>query len=389
MWLDPEGLFLVGRPEGLSPAVFHELIERSRPFALKVDYRGLPPPLEELDLVRLIPANRSALCPGTLVLRGAPEGFEFFRIPASADASADGDERVARVVEVERPGVLIRLESRRWRLLGSLLVGAPGFSWVYECWHRFSSFVKKLLHPFPCPIGLGPPEALLRGVMAKYSHPGEVEHQIKLSGGGLEKWEEDLFARVLPRPGRLLIAGCGAGREAVALARQGFRVVGIDPVPGLIEAARRHAEAHGVEATFEVKSAADLDGRPESFDAILCSCYEYIPTRRRRIETLRLFQRLMRPQGIIVLTAGWNPTRGIRLALVDGLRRLLRKFLGERFTAEPGDRLVRHLSLASDAEMPCFYHAFRSPREIRREIEAAGLAGEMAPEGPWIIRRPG
>jgi SAM-dependent methyltransferase len=389
MRLGPEGLFLVGRSEGLTPAIFHELTERPQPFALKVDYRGLPPPVEELDLVHLIPARRSEVRRGTLVLRGGAESFEFLRISPCGHAATDSDERIARVVEVERPGLVIRLDSRRWRLLGSLLVGVPGFPRAYGWWRRFSSLVKKLLKPLPCPVSLGPPEALARGVIEKYSHPGEVEQQIKLLDGGLEEWEEDLFARVLPRPGRLLIVGCGAGREAVALARQGFRVVGIDPAPGLIEAARRHAEAHGVQAIFEVKTVSELDGFPESFDAILCSRYEHIPTRRRRIEMLRQLQRLARPQGIIILTAGWHPTRGPRLALVDGLRWLLCRLLGGRFATEPGDRLIRHLSLASDAEVPCFYHAFRSPHEIRQEIEAAGLTGEMDPQGPWIIRRPG
>jgi hypothetical protein len=92
--------------------------------------------------------------------------------------------------------------------------------------------------------------------------------------------------------------------------------------------------------------------------------------------------------GVIVLTAGWHPTRGPRLALLDSLRRLLRGLLGERFPTEPGDRLVRHLSLASDAGMPCFLHAFHGPEEIRTEIHAAGLTGEMDPDGPWIIRVP-
>jgi ubiquinone/menaquinone biosynthesis C-methylase UbiE len=384
--LESEGLFLVQRLEGLTPPAFREMIDRSESFALKVDYCGLPPPIEELDLVHLIPARRSELPRGTLVLWGDTEGFEFFRISALGHASGKGEEGVARVAEVERPGVLIRLDSWRWKLLGFLLTGIPGFPQAYECWRRFSSFVWKLLRPFPCPISLGPPEALARGVIEKYSCPGEVTQQIKLSCGGLEEWEEDLFPRMVPPGGRLLIVGCAAGREAVPLAMQGFKVVGIDPIPALIEAARRHAQAQGVEVAFEVKAAADLDGFPESFDAILCSCYEHIPTRHQRIETLRTLGRLLTPRGVIILTAGWRRNDGLRLALVDGLRQLLRRVLGDRFTTEPGDRLIRHLSLASDAHMPCFYHIFRGPEEIRREVEAAGLIGEPDPEGPWIIR---
>lgn len=389
MRLEPEGLFLVERLEGLTLPVFGELIDRADPFVLRSDFRGLPPPVEELDLVHLIPAKRSEMPRGTLVLRNGADGLEFVRISASAHAPTDGDERVARVVEVKRPGVRIRLDSWRWRLVGFLLASLPGFPRTYGWWHRFSSFVKKLLQPFPSPISLGPPEALTKGVIEKYSDPRDISQRVKLFDGGLEEWEQDLFIRLLPPRGRLLIVGCAAGREAVPLAKLGFRVVGIDPVPGLIEAARRHAEAHGVEVTFEVKAVADLDDPPGSFDAVLCSCYEHIPTRRRRIEMLRLFQRLMKPRGIIILMAGWYPTRGPRLALVDGLRWLLRKLLGDRFTTEPRDRLIRHLSLASDADVPCFYHLFQSPEEIRQEIEAVGLVAEMDPEGAWIIRIPG
>lgn len=389
--LGPEGLFLIQRLEGLTPPIFEELIERGQGFTLKVDYRGLPPPLEELDLAYLIPATQSTLPPGTLVLCRVTEWFEFCRVAPNDHAFHERGQRVARVVRVERPGALIRLDSALWRLVGSLLVRFPWFARAFDGWRRLQSFVVKLAHPFPCPVSLGPPERLLKGVIEKYSYPDEVRHRVKRSIEGLEDWEEKLFARVWPRPSRLLVVGCGAGREAIALARRGFSIVGIDFVPGLIEAARRRAEAWGVQVSFEVKAAHELAYPAESFDAVLClpGVYEQTPTRCRRIELLRAFGHLMKPEGCLLLCAGWYPVRGPRLALVDGLRWLLRQVLGERFSTEPGDRLTRHLSLASDARVQCFYHVFRDPKEIYWKIVAAGLIGEMDPEGAWIVRKPG
>jgi hypothetical protein len=51
---------------------------------------------------------------------------------------------------------------------------------------------------------------------------------------GLAPFEERAISRYFPAPpGTLLIGAAGAGREALALARQGYRVVAFDPVGSL------------------------------------------------------------------------------------------------------------------------------------------------------------
>src|SRR5207248_114748 len=48
-------------------------------------------------------------------------------------------------------------------------------------------------------------------------------------------FEERAISRYFPvPPGIILIGGAGGGREAIALARQGYRVVAFDPVSSLI-----------------------------------------------------------------------------------------------------------------------------------------------------------
>jgi SAM-dependent methyltransferase len=355
-------------------------------FALKVDYRGLPPPLEELDLVHLLPAPAAAVPPGSLVLRPWADGFQFVRLALGETAAAGWH---ARVVEVERPGVRIRLDSRRWRAAGRLSVRVPAFRGALEMSRRLQAFLRKVTHPLACSVRLAPPEFLVADVVRKYAHPGEVAHQVTLAHRGLEDWERDLFSRVFPPASRVLVVGCGVGREARALARAGHRVVGIDAVARCIDVARREAGREGLDAAFEVRAAQELDDELGTFDAILCSSavYEQMPTRGWRIELLRRLGRHVTPGGVLVLCAGWNPTRGTRDALVDLLRRIARRLWGDGFLTEPGDRLIRHLSLASDANTACFYHVFASPDEIRREIVAAGWSGDTDPTGPWILRR--
>ena len=229
----------------------------------------------------------------------------------------------------------------------------------------------------------------MAGVRAKWAAPVEVRRLVREARGGLDPWEKDVVGQ-LARGSRILVVGCGAGREAVALAERGFRVTGIDFVEPLVHEARRHATEAGVTATFVATTAEELaDRTPASFDAILSTApvYEQIPGRARRGRFLHALARLAAPGALIVLCAGWHRDRGPRRAVVDGVRWLMRR-LGVRGVAEPGDWTIYHLSMISDPRTSCFLHAFQRPEEIERELRAAGLAGARHPEGPWLLRIP-
>lgn len=91
---------------------------------------------------------------------------------------------------------------------------------------------------------------------------------------GLFDWEQAWFARHLPRAGagalapRVLVGGCGAGRELGPLLEAGYTVHAFDPAPSLVAlAAQRHPAARTRVATFEswardpsVDSDGDVDG---------------------------------------------------------------------------------------------------------------------------------
>jgi SAM-dependent methyltransferase len=57
---------------------------------------------------------------------------------------------------------------------------------------------------------------------------------------------------------RILVLGVGAGAELVSLARQGARVIGVDPVLARIEAARAAAEAAEVKVELHQSDLAEL-----------------------------------------------------------------------------------------------------------------------------------
>lgn len=72
-----------------------------------------------------------------------------------------------------------------------------------------------------------------------YAREGTYRAGSRLDREGLMSWErEALDHPCVPRGGAALVAGCGGGRELVALRERGFRVVGFDPCEALVGDAR-------------------------------------------------------------------------------------------------------------------------------------------------------
>jgi ubiquinone/menaquinone biosynthesis C-methylase UbiE len=67
---------------------------------------------------------------------------------------------------------------------------------------------------------------------------------------------------------RVLDVATGSGNAAMAAARRGCTVVGLDYVPALLIRARRRAEADGLEAEFVAGDAEDLPFVDGSFDVV-------------------------------------------------------------------------------------------------------------------------
>ena len=107
------------------------------------------------------------------------------------------------------------------------------------------------------------------------------------------------------RPGdRVLDVATGSGNAALAAARYGCEVTGVDYVPGLLERARERAAAEGLEIAFAEGDAEDLAYPDASFDAVLsCLGVMFAPDQERAAAEL---VRVTRPGGTIGLV-NWTP----------------------------------------------------------------------------------
>lgn len=109
-----------------------------------------------------------------------------------------------------------------------------------------------------------------------------------------------VFAGIGPGQ-RVLDVACGTGNAALAAARLGARVTGVDPAKGLLAQARQRAATEGIEATFLAGSAEDLPVEDAAFDAVVSVFGAVFAPDAER--TVRELLRAARPGGVVALTS--------------------------------------------------------------------------------------
>jgi len=102
---------------------------------------------------------------------------------------------------------------------------------------------------------------------------------------------------------RVLDAACGTGHHAIALARQGYRVVGTDLSAPMIARAVENAAVRDVDVTFTVAGLGGYAALGQTFDAAIClgNSLPHLLTGAAVEEALADFAAVLRPGGLLVI----------------------------------------------------------------------------------------
>ena len=209
--------------------------------------------------------------------------------------------------------------------------------------------------------------ALTRNHYQKHLSRAPVRMNFELEPHDLQAWEDDMLTRYAAKPGLLLVMGCGFGREAIAIARRGFSVVGIDWNAAAVRAATAVATAEDLPARFHLADYVKLPYAEAVFDYALLSAtmYSVIPGMEQRQAWLKDLRRVLKPDGFVLLSfisipLGRQPSR--LGAIRRRFTRLLARVPGANRSYQDGD----------ECPQDHFFHFFRDEAELRQEMEGAG-----------------
>ncbi|MEW6008742.1 MAG: methyltransferase domain-containing protein [Candidatus Omnitrophota bacterium] len=164
--------------------------------------------------------------------------------------------------------------------------------------------------------------------------------------------------------GKFLVLGCGGGREAIALAKAGFEVVGVDFIEGMVDVARRNAKERGLNLVFETQDISRISFPKFSFDyaGIFSGTYSSIPTYNLRIKFLKKLRDILKPNGLFILTflSKKELTPTYRTSLLKAIGYLTLGNLGY----QAGDELKGEYE---------FLHYFYNKDEAVMELKASGF----------------
>jgi ubiquinone/menaquinone biosynthesis C-methylase UbiE len=224
-------------------------------------------------------------------------------------------------------------------------------------------------------------------ILAHYEEGLERERLLRGGAGRLEYLRtRELLARYLPpAPTTVLDVGGGVGVYALPLAKEGYLVHLIDPVPLHVDQAREDSalQRDAPLASAEVGDARQLLWADNSVDAVLLLGPLYhLTSRDDRLQALREAYRVVRPGGVVAAAAISRFA-----STYDGL---LRGFLEDPTFEEIVERDVREGQHRNPTGRPDWFTTayFHLPEELRDEVIEAGFKVEalVGIEGPaWVL----
>jgi len=383
-----------------------EILNQGAHIRFRAQGFSMTPFIKDGDVIQVKPAKASHMSVGDIAFYSGSDGFavahrvigkekEGQRIILVTRPDMPSDPPFDRVKEegllgkviiVERRGKRKRVDRGLLRILGLCCVKWPT---LLPKVYQIRMLIRELPELFDSRFLISSPEESLESVVKKYDDPKVIKAYSQSPAKGLNEQERYMVNKYMDKKGKVLVIGCGGGREAIALRRLGHKVTGIDFVPGMIEQAMQNAKRNGLDINFEVRSATELHYPSYSFDYVFFSetIFSNIPTRRLRIKVLRDTKRILKPEGVLFFSVYYRPKDFFYwLNIMDNLRWLASIFKGN-FGSQLGDAMRRaRVAPVDDSEKLCFYHYFSGYKKVLRELKSAGLIDIEEKDSYWAAK---
>ncbi|MCB0340772.1 MAG: methyltransferase domain-containing protein [Pseudobdellovibrionaceae bacterium] len=263
-----------------------------------------------------------------------------------------------------------RTRVARGLLNGLLYLSYMAFRWVAFGKHlsqslkRAGFFLKLLLSP----------QDLKRvsdsTVRQKYSSEREVWASETHNSRGFDPGEyqavEDWRVKTKKPCAKVMVVGCGAGRECWAFESLGMTVTGVDISTSMIERAKESAKK--INSTCQFLEGSVFSISPDrKFDLIYLSSgmINHISGKKRRIEFLKACGQRLEKGGWLLLSAEYKPAK--RSAFVTIMSGVLKLKFGKQI--EVGDTFRAIIETHSNSEELVFWHRYSSKEDVEVELK--------------------
>ena len=219
---------------------------------------------------------------------------------------------------------------------------------------------------------------LQKHIIDEFSSDITEDRYLKTAEDGLWQSEEILIRKYFKAGSTILDIGCGTGRTTIPLYKLGYKVLGVDITPRMIENAKKIANSKSLDIRYEIGDATKLKYQDNSFDNALFSNngWAQIPGKGNRLMALKEICRVLRPGGYYIFTTHIRKLKGsyIIFWVKQWIRFFILKPLGFNMDeVDFGDRFfIRETTAGKRLKQKQYIH-IPSIEEVKKQIDVSGF----------------
>lgn len=214
-----------------------------------------------------------------------------------------------------------------------------------------------------------------QATIERYASAAEIDYYGDIVNDGLEEHENLAISEILKlfsMPPKVLVVGCGTGRESFALEKLGCKVTGIDPVKKMIDVALAEKQKQKSKCEFVVTDPFDF--KTNKFDIVYISSAinGHIYGRRERLRFYRRLYNFCHENSRLVTFPIISELKPNSRMYWASLALRLRHLTDGNW--QPGDTARSFLGNHSDSKKILYYHFYPTPKDFTDEMYDSGFA---------------